>query len=545
MADTPVAQTPSTTTYTTPSGANVTLNSDQSVNSLQDADGSTIPQPTGQSLIVTSGASRAQYANNVTSMNTALAAKTPTPTTNAGSTGANVSNEGKPGYDVFGQPVDTSGVQTARINGGTYQGMDGNSYYKYDGTPADNAPTPVGSNTSSGGGSSGDGTSDGTSTGGINTTGMDPAVVKQYNDVITQSDQVLQQRQADLTAAKATVANDPAASAALDSIKSQYDVLIKAMQAKNQMLLGGYQVGQARSGAMQFANEMSSNFMSSEMDAANGRIGDLIAKENDLLLKTTIAYKTGDVKALNAAQAAYDKANTDKLKAIGDLVKATNDHVKQVQAQAKIDAAAVKQATTLDISKSTNLGKSIADRIAQSGITDPAQIDAYIKQVAQSSGITDPEILRSAVTKAQQDQTKLDSSTANTADTIKNRDAGTAIKQQNANKKKSTPTPKGGTDGAYNYTADDIATYTNLMNKGGVAPDGTKFNGRGSDSFVDPGTYLAAYTDWVKNGGTPAGFAKKFPVASNVNPASYSQLPQGLQPKAKTTTSTTPPLPTN
>jgi len=82
------------------------------------------------------------------------------------------------------------------------------------------------------------------------------------------------------------------------------------------------------------------------------------------------------------------------------------------------------------------------------------------------------------------------------------------------------------------------------MNKGGVAPDGTRFNGRGSDGFVDPGTYMAAYQDWIKNNGTPVGFAKKFPVATNVNPTSIPSLPAALQPRAKAT-STTPPLPTN
>lgn len=284
-------------------------------------------------LIATSGTSRSQYNDNVTKMNTAL-------TNVAAGAGAKQFNY-----------VDKTGkVQTLNANSSDEAltkiqslGADPHSGVEEvqkpevktnpDGTKVTTNPDGTTKTDNP------DGSSTSTTTDGME---LPSDVKKQYDDVITQADATLQQRQDDIDAAKATVANDPAANAALDAIRHQYDVLINSMKEKNKILLGGYQVGQARSGAMQFANEMSSNFMSEEMDKANGRISDLVTKENDLLLKTTIAYKTGNVKALHDAQTAYDKANSDKLKAIGDLAKATSDHVKDVQAQEKIDAADLK-----------------------------------------------------------------------------------------------------------------------------------------------------------------------------------------------------------
>lgn len=484
------------------------------------------------SLLVTSGSSRTQYADNVGKMNTALTGISQSGTSTTGTglpTGTTKSNSYS--LDAKGNIIsaDGSSVATKDASGGyssvsnslgqKLTGLDANGNLIFGGVTTTPTDTLGGDSKAS------------------TDTGLDPVVTKQYNDTITASDQVLQQRTADLEAAKATLANDPAAAAALDSIKHKYDVLIQAMRDKNKILIGSQTANAARNGSLQYANEMESNFMSEEMDHANERITNLVNQEQDLLLKTTLAYKTGDVKALGAAQAAYDKANASKLKAIGDLVKATNEHVKSVQAQQKIDAASSKQKITDDIRLSISLGKTIADSIKESGITDPAQIDQYIQSMAAGSNISNPDILKSAVVKAQQDQSKLDLSATNTANVIKNRDAGTKIKQQNANKPKAPSIKGGGTDGGYKYTADDVASYTSLLNKGGTGPDGAVFAPRGSDSFVDPGAYVAALNDWVNNNGTPAGFAKKFPVKDNVNPDSYSSLPAAIQPKVKTTAS--------
>jgi hypothetical protein len=89
----------------------------------------------------------------------------------------------------------------------------------------------------------------------------------------------------------------------------------------------------------------------------------------------------------------------------------------------------------------------------------------------------------------------------------------------------------GGTDGGYVYTGDDIASGTSFLNEGGTLADGTVFNGRGTDGYVDPGAYVLLYNNWIKQNGTPQGFLKKFPL-KNVNPVSYPSLPLALQPSS-------------
>lgn len=65
----------------------------------------------------------------------------------------------------------------------------------------------------------------------------------------------------------------------------------------------------------------------------------------------------------------------------------------------------------------------------------------------------------------------------------------------------------------------------------GIAPSGEKVGApRGADGYVDPYVYLAAFQNWI---GTPDSFLSKFPVKTNINPQSYSLLPQSIQPTNK------------
>lgn len=471
--------------------------------------------------ILTSNQSRSNYANNVSTMNTALGS-IPVPAYGSDVKDASGKvvgqakydpNTGKPLTPPNGGQANTSGVKSNTYN------ADGSVDVEYnDGTKA---TIPAGGDTS--GVQNPDG-STGAPDGSTGTgTGLDPAIKSQYDSALTALDQNIADAKATLDQAKATLANDPAAQAAVDAVAAKYDVLISAMKAKNQIVLGSYKTNAARSGSLQFANEMNTSFMSEEMDKASQRVSDLVTQEQSLILKTQQAYKTGDLKALNEATTAYEKANTDKISALNKLLTATNAQVKTVQAQAKIEAAATKDAIANDTKLSTGLAQSIADNIASSGITDPAQIQSYIQGMATKAGISNPDILKSAVTKAQQTTAKFNTSQENTA---------SIIKKRNSTKTGGTKATGGGTDGGYTYTGDDVATYTSLLNKGGTGPDGTVYAKRGADGFVDPAAYIAAYKDWVdNNGGTPAGFVKKFPVAKNINPASISKLPAALTAK--------------
>jgi len=82
-------------------------------------------------------------------------------------------------------------------------------------------------------------------------------------------------------------------------------------------------------------------------------------------------------------------------------------------------------------------------------------------------------------------------------------------------------------------TASKTVTATQTKNifadflKTGIAPSGESFgNPMGADGYVDPGVYIAAFTEWP---GTTKDFLLQFPIKQYVNPESYSKLPAALQ----------------
>lgn len=347
---------------------------------------------------------------------------------------------------------------------------------------------------------------------------IDSSLKSLYDNSITLLDQGIATAKSNLQQASATLKNNPAAQAAIAAIQAKFDEQIGLMKDKNRQLMGGNITNAARGGSLQYANEMTGNFLSDEQDRAVKRITDLQTQEADLILKTQESYKKGDVASFDAASKALDKANSDKLKAISDLLKKTDAVVKEKAAAQKADQAAAKQQVSDDIRLSTSLAAGVASQLAAAGIKDDEKKKKFIQDMATKAGIKNADIFASAVSKASL-------SAANTQSIIDKRGASGSG---------GSSTKGGGTDGSFTYTGDDVSLYTSLLNKGGTSPDGTKYNGRGSDGYVDPGAYTAAYSDWVAQGGTPAGFAKKFPVKSNVNPDGYDDIPAALRPTTKT-----------
>lgn len=508
--------------------------------------------------IVTSGQSRTNYADNVTKLNTAL--------NNVGNNGSIVDYLNKSGlpsdYASRSTMAENAGItgytgtasqnlQLLRTlqNGGNSSSGNTNTSTgpakngttspspqpNSSGPSPDSAPPTTPANTNPGAGSTTntDGSTtntddsttnaDGSTTDSTDpTSGLPPALASEYKGILTNQDQAIETAQTNLAAAATSVNNDPAATAAATAISESYGTLITAMQQKNQEVLGRAQAGEAAFGGL---GVMPQTFMSDEMDAASGRIADLVGKEQSALLKSNTAYQNDDVKAFNDAQTALNSATTAKKETLNTLLTATQKQVTETQAQQKIDAATTKAALTSDVTTSAKIAAGMAQALSTAGITDPTQVADYVAAMAQKNGITNTDILQSALVTAQQVATKADLSAANTKSEIQKR-GSTGTK---------TSTKGSGTDGGFNYTSGDVATYTSLLNEGGTAPNGTQYAKRGSDGFVDPGAYTAALNDWVAQKGTPLGFAKKFPVVGNVNPSSYSELPAAVQPKAKAT----------
>jgi hypothetical protein len=403
----------------------------------------TPPANSSPATIVTSGQSRANYANNVNTLNGA------TSNIRTVQSGQNASTIAASLGMTPAQFLALNPSFAATGHSGDYQGLSGliqpGQTYKIgpDGTPTQVPNGPSADGTTGTGGAAGDGS---TGTGGdsssssttTNTTGLDPAIKSQYDSAVANLDQNITDAKSTLDQARATLANDPAATAAVDAISAKYDQLITQMKNKNAILLGGYKTNAARSGSLQFANDMNSNFMSEEMDAASGRVSTLVAQEQSLILKAQQAYKTGDLKALNDATTAYEKANTDKISALDKLLKATNDQVKTVQAQQKIDQVTAKNGVANDAKLSSGIAESLAGKIKAAGITDPAQIDQYIQQAATNAGISNVDVLRSALTKAQQSDSKFSLGQANTQSIINKRGQTGTGKSKSTNAQKDT-----------------------------------------------------------------------------------------------------------
>lgn len=439
----------------------------------------------GAALLNTSSASRSNYASNMTALGNATSSMTTPPVqslpSGTGTGGAPASTGANPNTTTTG-PAGTSGAPsgsapsgsttkapatftpTGTLPNGTPIQYDASTGIMTDpngnqlsyntgqgqwidpktGLPPANAPVGTGNPNIS--------TGDGDTTPG---SGIDPVISKQYNDAISASNDILTQAKANLDAAKATLQNDPMIQQIADGISAKYDVLIKNMTDKNALIVGR---SNASIGAFGGLGVMSQNFMSAEMDAANERIASLVTEEQSSILKATQAQKDGDIKALNDAMTQYEKANNDKITAIGKLLTATNNEIKEQQTQKKSDQAA-QQKTYSDLNTDAKAySAGIAKEI--SGMSADA-VDSFIQSVAdsygQSKGLTDEEkqlfiySLRGSLATAQQAQTKSDSGAANTKSEIDARD------------NKPVKTSKPSTSGQYKFKP---ATVTSLYGAG-------------------------------------------------------------------------------
>lgn len=377
-------------------------------------DSSTTSSP---ALIVTSGASRSAYADNVNTLQSAvgnLQQGNTIATPNADVTPQNTVDAKAAGWtpattSIQTNPDGTTTHTTTAAGGAPVVNSDGST------TNPDGSTTPAPDS----------------GTGGQ----LDPALKQQYEDNNAQLDQGVNDAKATLSAVSATLANDPAAQAAVAQISAQYDQLITAQQNKNKIILGGYAVNAARTGSLQYANDMTTQFLNDEQSRANDRVADLVTKENNAILKSNAAYQAGDVKTFNAATQALKSAQAAKIKGITDLATATSKALKDFQAQQKIDAANLKaqqvqqQKTYTDAFNAINKsGAGIADATADMSAADKKKfIDSYLSSITSSGSLTPEQMtqlegaLQSSVKTASDTNAKTNASLANTNSEIQNR----------------------------------------------------------------------------------------------------------------------------
>ena len=447
----------------------------------QNPDGT--PKTAGSpSLITTSSASQINHANNVTGLNSALSAITPA----------------TPRYDnngnVYNAPDGKGGFYSGPVAG----------MPKVDGVtpPADTIVKPdtstVAKDAAVAGVSKAFGADSGTQPAGTDpvtgeadpTAGLPTGIASMYKNMISSQQQAATNASATLEAARGMMNNDPAAQAAASYIQQQYGVLISAMQEKNKQVLGGYTRNAARDGGLQYANDMTETFMSNEMDRASARIADLTSKMTASVMKSNAAYAAKDIKAFDTAQKAVDSIRKEQSTTMSHLLTATNNQVKAVQAQTKIDAASQKATLTADINTSKASAPGIVNALKGAGITDlnDPQVGPYVEAYATVHGISDPGTLMGELSTAWQTAQK-------TSYTVN----------------KPYPTKSGGTTPAFSVSK-GIAAVTPQFEAEVKASGST-------DGYIDPAKWIAARTNWMSLGGTAASFNSNF--KGYLNPASY------------------------
>ena len=473
MSDTSVAPTPSTTVAENSAFGGPTAAQAAAGNAAL-AGKTSSPAP----LISTSSASRSTTANNVATMNGAVAALPGAPgsSTNGGPDAQKDTPTGTT-INIGGAPakVDTQGTNIPGTPG----------YNPTGGTPlpTDTSTTDSGSPIDSA------------------VSGLPPSMQALYKSNLQAITDQQTQAKSVLAQASATLQNDPAATAAIAAIGVKFDELITQMGKKNEQILG--KAGSAV-GAFGGLGVMSQSFLSNEMDQATQRIASLTTAKQNAMLAAQAAYNSKNLAAFNAATSAYNKTISDMSTAISQLNTATSKAITEAQAQSRLENTLSNSQISNDLKNAKGVGASIAEKLAAAGVTDLAGYD--YTDLAQQLGINDPEILASAVQTAGAASAKADLAATNVQNQMDNRDAGTKIKQQNANK------PKGGGGTPTFNVSKGIATVTPQMEAELKASGST-------DGYIAPQKWIAARTNWQSLGGTEASFKSNY--IKYLNPASY------------------------
>lgn len=426
--------------------------------------------------IVTSGQSRSNYANNVNTLQTAqngIAANT----NNTNGTDPSIVDY----LNVNGQPSDyaSRAAMAAKMGIQNYTGTaaqntqmlaslragSSNSSGSSNGTSAAGTGTDAAGSTTTTDNSSttgtgvtavstimnGDGSSTITNSDGSTTiknadgssynlpAGMDPSIGKQLHDNEVQANADVASAKTTMDQATALLASDqngtnPAAIAAANSIKNQFGVLIQQMQAKNAIIAGGAKTSAIRGGSLQYGNDMAEGAINDEVQQGVQRIADLTNQMNDAIMKSNMAYQSGDVAALNAATTDYKNSFASAQKSLLDLNTAVNDQVKQNAADIKTAQQAVKDQQTSDISNAKALAPDFLSKMTAAGITDPSdpKFTSALQSYATANGITNPSYLLSAYNTEAQNNQKTAFSQNNEATNTSLSEARLGIEQQNA-----------------------------------------------------------------------------------------------------------------
>lgn len=435
------------------------------------------------SLVVTSGQSKTNYNNNVSTMNGANQSLGNSTNTTLPTTGKQT-----PVYDTT-----TGSLKGYTQADGSFVTVDsGNSTTGTDsgGSGSSTTNTPGSKNNSDG--STTVTNSDGSS---YNIPeGMDPNIAKQLNDNLAAANNDIVNAKTTLDNATALLASDengtnPAAVAAASLINSQFGVLIQQMQAKNAITMGQSNVAVARYGGL---GTMNASFLNDQVSNGLARIATLTTQAQNAVLKSNMAYEAGDLKAFNDATTEYTDAKKTAQTELMNLNTAVNDQVKQNAADIKAAQTLKNQTITNDGKLSVQNGQTLATELTKAGYSEKnlenPEVQKWLQDQATALGISDVGSLQSEVTKSLQGNSSL---------ALKNANINSTIAKRNST-------------GTKFSTTKVIPNVTSSME-----------SNKDSNGYVAPAGWVKAREIWMSQGGSAATFNSNF--KSYLNPDDYTK----------------------
>jgi len=334
---------------------------------------------------------------------------TPTQSTDQTAADTALANQGKSGYDAFGNPIanttatDHAGnsVSTTQANGDTYTGQDGKQYYISTGQPVQTSTAAD--------------TSIGTNNGTTNTDPNAPALADPTDRA------ALAQAQADYQAtakqvqdaitniSNGTTPLSAGEQAQVDGLKQQFQTLIDQQTQQNTGAFGTAQMRGYQSGAAEYDPTFQAKTIGSVVSAGLAKISDLQVKEASAVAQLTQSLKANDISAIKDAYSVYQDASKARQDALQKTIDDTQTAIKSAQ-DAKIVADKVVYDTVTKpitdiVTKAAENGadaatlakikgaQTVTDAIAAAGTSiqtstnpDIAQYLFY-KQQAQQSGV--------------------------------------------------------------------------------------------------------------------------------------------------------------
>lgn len=247
-----------------------------------------------------------------------------------------LSKAGQPGYDVFGNKVANSGIEQARTGGGTYTGMDGKEYYKYDSSPV-----------------------------GVTTSSQTPTSLSEeaYNTAKSTMDSIngIQNGTVPLTEGENAMVN---------GLKAQFQELIRQQEQTNRQAEGTAQISGYRMGAGEYDTNFSKN-MSSIVSTGLAKVADLNTKMASAVAELTQSIKNNKIANIKSAYEIYNSAVKERQATLQKVI----DDTKKIKDEADklFYDRVTKPKEEINLAVSSNFApKEVRDAVANAKTVDEA-----------------------------------------------------------------------------------------------------------------------------------------------------------------------------